>query len=266
MGKPQKENQAIRGILFDIDGVLEYQGRAYPGAVEALAGLRERGVALRFLTNSTLKSRASCAAKLRQRGFGAAEAEVVTASYATAAYLRRLQPKSIWLMLRREGRDEFREFEQDETDPEYVVVGDFRDGFDFQHLNHALRLLAQGAGLIGMQNEQVDGSLGDLELNVGAWVGMLERASGVQATYIGKPFPFAFELALDSLDISREEVVVVGDRVATDILGAKNVGLRSILMKTGEFHPANLAGEIQPDWILEDIRELPGLLASLDGG
>jgi HAD superfamily hydrolase (TIGR01458 family) len=250
----------IKGIIFDIDGVLEYQGRVFPGAVELLEELRSRNLALRFLTNSTLKSRASCAEKLRKKGFVVLDEEVVTASYATANYLRDLKPRSIWLMLDREGRDEFRELDHDEIDPEYIVVGDYRSRFDFDHLNRALRLLVKGARLIGMQNELTDGSFGELELNVGSWVGMLERASGVQAEYIGKPFPYAFQLAMRSLGLAQGEVLVVGDRVSTDILGAKNVGLRSALVKTGEFRPQDLQAGIQPDWVMEDIRELLTLL------
>lgn len=52
---------------------------------------------------------------------------------------------------------------------------------------------------------------------------------------------------------------MVGDRVSTDVLGAKNVGLRSALVKTGEFRIEDLQAGIQPDWILEDIRELNNL-------
>ena len=59
----------FKGVIFDIDGVLEFRSRVYPGAVAAVAQLRERGIAVRFLTNSTLKSRASAAEKLRRRGF-----------------------------------------------------------------------------------------------------------------------------------------------------------------------------------------------------
>ena len=62
---------AIQGVILDIDGVLEFAGRVYPGAVETLADLRARGLAVCFLTNSTLKSRASAADRLRRRGFSA---------------------------------------------------------------------------------------------------------------------------------------------------------------------------------------------------
>jgi HAD superfamily hydrolase (TIGR01458 family) len=261
---------SIKGVILDIDGVLEYQGQVYPGAIQVLETLRSSGIKLRFLTNSTLKSRASCAERLRRRGFAVVDEEVVTASYATAKYLRSLHPRSIWLMLEREGRDEFLEFVQDESNPEYLVVGDYRDNFNFENLNRAMRLLMNGARLIGMQNELTDGSLGDLELNVGSWVGMLEKASGVPAEYIGKPFPYAFELMLRSLGLEREEVLVVGDRVSTDIQGAKNTRLRSALVKTGEFRPPDLEASIQPDYVLENIRELlslfPGLMPDLRNG
>ncbi len=246
----------FQGIIFDIDGVLEYQGRAYPGAVETVTALRRKGVSLCFLTNSTLKNRRSAAEKLQKKGFEVYPEEVITASSATAEYLRGLHPRSIYLMLDRDGVEEFREFPQDEQNPEYVVVGDGRSRFDFDHLNHALRLLVKGARLIGMQAELVDSSLGELELNVGSWAGMLERASGAPAVYIGKPNPFAFELALRLLGLGKSQVLVVGDRISTDIAGARNLGLPSALICTGEFHPAELASPIQPDYIFNSTRDL----------
>jgi HAD superfamily hydrolase (TIGR01458 family) len=247
------------GIIFDIDGVLEYQGKTYPGATGVVSSLREKGIKLRFLTNSTLKSRASCAERLREHSFEVYDEEVITASYATAEYLRQVKPRSIWVMLERQGLDEFKDFPQDENDPEYLVIGDNRSRFDFETLNRALRVLKKGAKLIGMQNELIDSSMGELELNVGSWVRMLESASGVEAVYIGKPFPYAIELATRSLGMSGDKVLMVGDRVLSDIQGARNSHLHSALVKTGEYRPGDLKGETQPDWILEDIRQLLSL-------
>jgi len=93
----------IKGVIFDIDGVLEFQDTVYPGAVETVNALKDRGIVLRFLTNSTLKSRASCAARLREAGFRIDVDEVITASYATAVYLDEVKPSSCWIMLEREG-------------------------------------------------------------------------------------------------------------------------------------------------------------------
>ena len=248
-----------RGVIFDIDGVLTFQGRVYPGAVEVVDALQRKGIALRFLTNSTLKSRASAAHKLRMEGFRVEHEQVITASYATAVYLRGLKPGSVWVMVDRDGIHEFDEFTQDTENPEYIVVGDNRSHFDFEHMNKALRLLLGGARLIAMQNEILDNSMGDVELNVGAWVGMLERAAGVQAVSIGKPNPFVFELALRSMDLKKPQVLVVGDRLETDVRGARKFGLACALVKTGEFIPADLEGSLQPNYVFDSITELLGL-------
>jgi len=251
----------FKGITFDVDGVLEYHGRPLPGAVETLDQLRQLGYVIRFLTNSTLKSRRDAAERLRQHGFHIGEDELITASFATAAYLRQLNPRSCWIMLEGSGLEEFTEFNQTLDDPEYLVIGDNRSRFDFAHLNQALRLLKGGAKLIGMLAELIDYSQGGLELNVGSWVGMLERASGVQATYIGKPHPYGFELTLQSMGLDRRQVVVVGDQLGTDILGARRLGLASILVRTGEFELRQPNPGDQPDFIVDSIAEILGILA-----
>ena len=255
-----KKNLSIKGIIFDIDGVLEFQGKIYDGAIETINSLRDKGIVLRFLTNSTLKSRKSCADKLKKRGFWIFEEEVITASYATALYLKILNPKSCWVMLEREGLNEFRDFTQDMENPEYIVVGDNRSNFDFNHLNKALRLLLKGAKLIAMSSGLVDASMGEIELDVGSWAQMLERASEVKGVYIGKPNPYVFELALKSMNLDKNEVVMVGDQISTDIKGAKNIGIRSILLKTGEFDERDLNSDIKPDFIFDSIRDIPKIL------
>jgi HAD superfamily hydrolase (TIGR01450 family) len=195
--------RAIKGIIFDIDGVLEFQGSLYEGAPETVNTLRDRDYVLRFLTNSTLKSRESCTDKLKKNGFEVFVEEVITASYATAHYLKSLNPKSCWLLLDGEGINEFKEFKHDLVNPEYIVIGDYRLNFNFENLNKALRLLLQGSKLIGMIDELVDSSMGEIELNVGSWVQMLEKASGKKAVYIGKPNPFVFDLILKSTNLDR---------------------------------------------------------------
>ena len=159
-------------------------------------------MAIRILTNSTLKSKKDCADKLNAMGFDIREEEVITASYATAQYLGTLGPKSCWVMLNGKGLEELKAFRHDEENPEYIVVGDYREDFNFQNLNKALRLLQKGARLIVMIPEKVDQSLGEMELTVGAYCRMLEDASGVTATYIGKPSKYVFEMALRSTGCS----------------------------------------------------------------
>src|SRR5687768_6040925 len=84
--------RTIDGALIDVDGVLHIDGVPIPGAVVALARLREMGVPFRLLTNTTVRSRASLGILLRGIGFGVADEEIVTAPVATADFLRRRFP------------------------------------------------------------------------------------------------------------------------------------------------------------------------------
>ena len=249
-------DRKFNGVLFDIDGVLEFQGKAYPGAVELLKFLRRKKIAFRIISNSTLKSRKVCTDKLNRHGFGVTEEEVITASWATARYLRTLKPKSCWVMLKGKGLDEFREFHRDAEAPEYIVLGDYREEFKFENMNKALKLLLQGTKLIVMIPEKVDHSLGGVELTVGAYGKMLEDAAGIKATYIGKPSRYMFDMALDSMGTDRTGVLMVGDRVSTDIAGARQAGIASVLVKTGEFKPDDLQGAVQPDFTIDTIAAL----------
>ena len=246
----------FKGVMFDIDGVLEFQGKAYPGAVELLEFLRKKRITIRILSNSTLKSRKVCTEKLNRHGFRVTEEEVITASWATARYLRTLKPKSCWVMLKGKGIEEFKEFNMDDEAPEYIVLGDYREEFNFENMNKALKLLLQGTKLIVMIPEKVDHSLGGVELTVGAYGKMLEDAAGIKATYIGKPSTYMFDIALDSMVIDRSRVLMVGDRVSTDIIGARQAGIPSVLVKTGEFKPDDLTGDIQPDLIVDAVGDI----------
>ena len=198
-------NTEFKAILFDIDGVLEFQGRDYPGAPELLDFLRRKGIIIRILTNSTLKSRKHCVAKLTQRGFHVRQEEVITASYATAKYLKTLSPKSCWVMLDGKGIEEFEGLHFDPDSPEYIVVGDYRQGFNFENMNKALKLLLAGAKLIVMIPEKVDHSLGSVELTVGAVDGVRELLDdGDGMAFVAQAFG---EVVADA---AKTEAVLVG--------------------------------------------------------
>jgi HAD superfamily hydrolase (TIGR01458 family) len=251
--------EEFKGVMFDINGVLEFQGAVYPGAIELLGWLRQKEIIIRILTNSTLKSRQDCTAKLNKMGFNVKAEEVITASYATAQYLKTLNPRSCWVMLKRKGLEEFKDFHHDDKRPEYIVLGDYREGFNFQNMNKVLQLLLKGSQLIVMIPEKVDHSMGQVELTVGAYGKMLEDAANVKATYIGKPNASIYDITLQTMGLQRKEVLMVGDRVATDIVGAQMAGIKSVLVKTGEFHTSDLKGDVQPDYVVDSVQELKKL-------
>jgi ribonucleotide monophosphatase NagD (HAD superfamily) len=225
--------EGFKGVMFDINGVLEFQGTVYPGAIELLDLLRQKEIIIRILTNSTLKSRQDCAAKLNEL--------------------------SCWVMLKGKGLEEFKDFHHDDKRPEYIVLGDYREGFNFQNMNKVLQLLLEGSQLIVMIPEKVDHSMGQVELTVGAYGKMLEDAANVKATYIGKPNTYIYDMSLQTMGLQKKEVLMVGDRVSTDIVGAQMAGIKSVLVKTGEFLTSDLKGDVQPDYVVNSVKELKKL-------
>lgn len=87
---------------------------------------------------------------------------------------------------------------------------------------------------------------------------MLEDAAGIKATYIGKPNRYIFDITLDTMgNMERSKILMVGNRVKTDILGARRAGLKTALVKTGEFQEMDLkSSNIAPDYIFDSVREV----------
>ena len=154
----------------------------------------------------------------------------------------------------------FKEIPIDDAAPDYVVVGDYGERFDFHALNHAFRLLMDGAELIALQKGLYWFSSEGMFLDCGAFVTLLEAASGKTAKVMGKPSETFFKLVLESLQRSPGEVIVVGDDITSDIVGAQTMGMLSILVKTGKFEPSQLENPVaKPTWVLDTVSGLTQL-------
>jgi ribonucleotide monophosphatase NagD (HAD superfamily) len=98
-------------------------------------------------------------------------------------------------------------------------------------------------------------------LDAGAFVAGLEYAAGVDAEVVGKPSASFFTAALDALGARPDEAVMVGDDAESDIGGAKALGMRGVLVRTGKFEEKTLAAaEPKPDAVIDSIADLPALL------
>ncbi len=135
----------IRGILFDLDGVLYNDNRLIPGAVEAVAWVRAQAIPHLFVTNTTSRSRAVLVEKLGGYGIPAAEAEIHTPAAVASQWLRAHGQGDIALFLRPSTRSEFAGLpclpDDAERGASYVVIGDLEDLWDYRTLNRAFRLL-----------------------------------------------------------------------------------------------------------------------------
>lgn len=254
------ETMDAEAVLIDLDGTLYVDDDAVPGAPEAVARLRAAGVPHRFITNTTRMSRADVARRLDGMGFGIEPDEIFTAPLAAADWLASRGVRTVDAYLPDAALSEFAPFSTGEEHPDAVVVGDLGTGWSFERLNRAFRQVLGGARLIALQRNRYWRTGGELALDAGPFVAALEYATGAEAVVVGKPAPAFFHLAAASLGVPPGRVLMIGDDVETDALGARAAGMRGALVRTGKYRRGSADGDPDVDLVLDSVADLPTAL------
>jgi phosphoglycolate/pyridoxal phosphate phosphatase family enzyme len=246
-------------FLLDCDGVLWRGGEPIPGAREAVKALRASGRKVLFFTNNATLSRKGYLEKLRGLGFEAEVGEIYCSAYAAAAWLKG-RVKKVYVV-GEEGLVEELELAGLEAagpdEAECVVVGLDRK-LTYRKLEEALRCLIRGALFVATNRDPTLPTERGLAPGAGAIVSALEAAAGREADMlIGKPSTYMYELALREHRIEPATALAVGDRLDTDIEGAKRAGLAAALVLTGATGLRELErARVKPDYVLASIRDL----------
>jgi HAD superfamily hydrolase (TIGR01458 family) len=254
--------------LIDLDGTLYADGIAVPGAVAALARLRERGIPFRLVTNTTSRSRATLVERLRGLGFQVSPDELFTAPLAAVALARAegftravpfvpeaAQPDLSPLELR--GGTSGHEPPPDWR-PDAVLVGDLGERWTYALLQEAFEYLMAGAALVALSRDRYWMREGRLTIDAGPFVAGLEYAVGRQATVAGKPSSRFYAAALEAMGgPPPREVAMVGDDLWSDIAGSQAAGLLGWLVRTGKYRrEALVTARVAPDLIIGSVAEL----------
>jgi HAD superfamily hydrolase (TIGR01458 family) len=249
--------------LIDVDGVLHIDSDPIPGAVDAIARLRAMGVPFRLLTNTTVRTRASLGTLLRNLGFDVTDDEIITAPVATAAYVRSKHPgQPVYAIVRPEVLADFDGIPlTDGSDAQVVIIGGAEEHFTYPAMNHAFRLLLDGAALVAIHRNLWWQTATGPALDAGAFVKGLEHATGRRATVVGKPASPFFRAAFRSLGLRPSRIVMVGDTHRHDTLPAMRLGALGALVQTGSFRDSDLAYGA-PDHLLASVADLPELFNS----
>lgn len=256
---------SLHGILLDIDGVLHVSMHPIAGATETLRWLAQHGYRMCFVTNTTTLARATLAQRLQDIGLPIAEQQLITAPVATANYIRQHYPgKRCWVLTKGDTLADFAGIKLVESDADVVVIGGAEELLTYEAMNHAFRMLMNGADLLAMHTNLYWRVSDGLRLDSGPFVYALELATGKRAKVLGKPDPAFFEQALLSIGVAANEAVMVGDDIENDIVGAQRAGLRGVLVCTGKHNvDSPLLERTHPDAILPSVVDLPGWLENL---
>lgn len=253
---------SIKGVLFDLDGVLYVGNTPIEGAIEAVKALRASGLTCRFATNTSTLSLVSLQKKINAMGFDVAAHEIVSAPQAVIQFLRQQKNPVCRLLLADDVKQDFVEFQQSDTEPDFIVVGDIGNAWSYAMLNEIFNAMMRGAKLIAIHKNRFWQTEQGLQMDIGAFIDGLEYASAKQAMVIGKPSKDFFQAALRDMQLPAEHVVMIGDDVDVDIGGAQLAGMKAVLMRTGKYRQAYVeASPIVPDAIVDSIADLPDLLA-----
>lgn len=253
-------------IMLDLDGTLYIGNEPLPGAIDCIRQLRERGIQLRFLTNTTTKSQDELVAQLRVMGFGLEEDELISAPIGARLELINLQeklqrPVRIWPVLADSIKQDFGEFIWDEKTPDYIVLGDIGDAWDLTLINRLFNVMHSGANLIALHKNRCWQTEDGLKADIGFFVAGLEYICSKNALVMGKPNRDFFKRVLDSVGVDAMDALMVGDDIDSDIDGAQQLGIRGCLVRTGKYREAYAEqSPVRPNYILDSIAGLIELL------
>jgi HAD superfamily hydrolase (TIGR01458 family) len=257
----RKRLRRIEGLLIDLDGVLYVGEEVIDGAPKAVARIKEAGIPIRFVTNTTTRSRPILHEWAERLGLPIEVHEIINAPRAAAGYLRSIGNPRCRFVVSEDVLEEFEGIPQDDSHPEIIVIGDIGDRWDYELLSELFAAIVDGAKLVALHKGRYYQGPEGLILDIGGFVAALEYATGTVATVIGKPSAPFFHAAAADMSLTPSRAAMVGDDIESDVGGAQKAGLAGILVKTGKYrsHLA-AASSVRPDAVVPSIADVPNLL------
>ncbi len=245
-----------------MDGTIYLDNELFDGTLDFLAKVKEKGGKYLFLTNNSSKGARAYVEKLERLGIRATVDDFLTSTDATILYLNNNYPgekfysmgtKSFNEQLSTAGVNITTELEDDIFG--LVISNDTE--LTFKKLDDACILLGRGVEYIATNPDWVCPTSYGYVPDCGSFAEMLFRATGKRPTFIGKPKPEMLLLAMEKYGYTKEQTVMIGDRVYTDIASGYNAGVDTVFVLSGEGTVKDAEeSDIKPTYILQNIREV----------
>jgi len=223
------------GFIIDMDGVIYHGNKLLPGVTDFLAWLEASGKKYLFLTNSPERTPKELHEKLKRLGINVGEEHFYTSALATASFLANQKPNGSAYIIGDAGLIYALYnvgYTVNNVNPDYVVVGDTHS-YNFEMIQMAVNLVIKGAKLIGT-NPDVSGPVEHgIAPSTKALIAPIEIATGKKAYYVGKPNPLMMRIALKRLGVKREDAIVIGDRMDTDVRCGLESEIDTLLVLSG---------------------------------
>lgn len=249
-------------FLLDMDGTLYLDYDLFDGTLDFLSEVKQRGGRYLFVTNNSSKSVSAYVEKLRKLGIDSCEDDFFTSTDATILYIKEkysgrkfysFGTASFTRQLADAGIDVTTDYSED---VEALVMGNDNE-LTFKKLDDACRLLLRDIPYIATNPDWVCPTSYGYVPDCGSVAEMLHRATGKLPHFIGKPRPEMLTLSMAKFGYSKEESVMIGDRVYTDIASGYNAGIDTIFVLSGEGTLQDAENtDTKPTYIMQNIREV----------
>ena len=244
--------------MIDMDGTVYKGDRVIPGAPGFIERLNEKNIPFVFLTNNSAYDRRHYHDKLVRMGFKVKIDNILTSATATVSYLLKYRKgKSVYPL----GTPRFVKEAEDsgikmtDRDPDIVLLS-FDKTITYEKMNNAYQFIKKGAELVATHPDDLCPTEDGYDIDIGPFIRLLESMTGVKATIIGKPNKIMAEMAAERMDTDMKGLVMIGDRIYTDIKMASDAGIRSIMVLSGEAKREDVTPDIMPTMIADSLDDI----------
>lgn len=249
----------ISAHLLDMDGVLVRGGQPIAGSADYVAGLLADRKPFQILTNNSRFTPEDLATRLSAVGFPVQPEHIYTSALATARFIELQRPGSSAYVIGDHGLVDALQragCRITEFAPDFVILGD-TTSYHYEQIVIGAHLVADGALFLATTPDVNCPSERGLHPACGAVAALIEKATGRQPYFVGKPNSFMMRLALERLGVRAADTIMVGDRMDTDVVAGLELGLKTALVLTGVTKRADIARfPFRPEHVVERLADL----------
>ncbi|NTW42982.1 MAG: HAD family hydrolase [Anaerolineaceae bacterium] len=224
-----------KNYLIDMDGVLVRGKTIIPGANEFINRLRKVNAKFLVLTNNSRFTARDLSYNFNMIGLDIHHESIFTSAMATARFVHSQRPEGKAFVIGESGLTTALHdlgYIITEHNPDYVILGE-TETLNQELFTKAIRLVAQGARFIATNPDASGPSEKGIVPGAGALAALIEKATGKNAFFVGKPNPLMMRSAIKYLGVHSENTIMVGDRMDTDIIAGVQSGMETILVLSG---------------------------------
>jgi HAD superfamily hydrolase (TIGR01450 family) len=192
-------------------------------------------------------------------GFSVSIDNILTSTTATIAYIKKYHPgKNVYAI----GTPGFMKeitnagINVNDPDPDIVLLS-FDRTITYDKINNAYQFLKKGAAFIATHPDDLCPTEDGYDVDIGPFIRMLESMTGIRATVIGKPNLLMVEMASETMKVAQKDMVMIGDRIYTDIKMASDANIRSIMVLTGEARETDMNNsDLRPTLVVSSVDDI----------